>query len=196
MTNFQRINHNDMNWAEQIRKDNRLAFSNLFETYYEPLCEYAYSYVKHEERMEDIVQEVFVRLWEKRKRWEPKVAVRAYLYRSVYQQVINNYQKKRFEVTTHEDSMDQIADDRVSPLENLHYKEHDEVFQQTIKLLPERRREILELKLVHGLSYKEISMVLNISVNTVDTQIRQALKFLRKNLNHFARLRKVQYPDE
>jgi RNA polymerase sigma-70 factor, ECF subfamily len=185
MTNVERINHRDMNWAEQIRKDNRLAFSNLFETYYKPLCEYAFRFLKHEERIEDIVQEVFVLLWEKRKRWEPKVAVRAYLYRSVYHQVINDYRKKRFETTLHEDRMHQIADDRISPLESLHYKEFEEVFQETIKLLPERRREILVLRLLHGLSYKEISLVLDISVNTVDTQIRRALKLLRGNLKHF-----------
>ena len=174
-----------MNWAEQIRKDNRLAFSNLFETYYEPLCEYAYSYVKHEERMEDIVQEVFVRLWEKRKQWEPKVAVRAYLYRSVYHQVINDYRKRRYESTQYEGSMDEYAVDRISPLDSLNYKELYGAFQETLKLLPERRREILELRLLHGLSYKEISLVLNISVNTVDTQIRRALKLLRKKLRQF-----------
>ena len=185
MTNVQRINQRDMNWAEQIRKDNRLAFSNLFETYYEPLCEYAYSYVKHEERMEDIVQEVFVRLWEKRKQWEPKVAVRAYLYRSVYHQVINDYRKRRYESTQYEGSMDEYAVDRISPLDSLNYKELYGAFQETLKLLPERRREILELRLLHGLSYKEISLVLNISVNTVDTQIRRALKLLRKKLRQF-----------
>jgi RNA polymerase sigma-70 factor, ECF subfamily len=184
--NAQWINNRDMIWAEQIRNGSRNAFSNLFETYYTPLCEYAYRYVKHEENMEDIVQEVFVRLWEKRNKWEPKVAVRAYLYRSVYNQVINDYRKKRFEISNYEDGLDNIADDRISPLDKLQYKELNQVFLDTLKLLPDRRREILELRLLHGLSYKEISLVLQISVNTVDTQIRRALKLLRDNLKQFS----------
>ncbi|MDG5767713.1 RNA polymerase sigma-70 factor [Balneolales bacterium ANBcel1] len=174
-----------MNWAEQIRNDNKAAFSDLFETYYTPLCEYAYSYVKQEEVMEDVVQEVFVRIWENRYRWEPRVAVRAYLYRSVYHQVINDYRKKRFETPLKEDSEANIPDRIPSPMEQLHGQDASNSIQQAISALPERRREILVLRLLHGLSYKEISATLGISVNTVDTQIRRALKTLRARLKHF-----------
>lgn len=173
-------------WAEQIRDDSKLAFSQLFDAYYEPLCDYAYRYVKHSEAMEDIVQEVFVRIWEKRKHWEPKISVRAYLYRSVYNEVVTDFRKKRFE--TPYDNMHDLeqAQSSVSPLDELHDRETARAIDRAIEMLPERRKEILVLRLLQGLSYKEISAILDISVNTVDTQIRRALKLLRIQLKDFA----------
>ncbi len=188
-------NDRDMNWAEQIRNDDKAAFSNLFVAYYTPLCEYAFRYVSRVEVMEDIVQEVFVRIWEQRKCWEPRVAVRAYLYRSVYHQVINDYRKKRFETSFKEDSESLIPEKGESPLDRLHNRETSRAIYEAIELLPARRKEILVLRLLHGLSYKEIGAILDISVNTVDTQIRRALKMLRVKLKHYSYNMKTRRAD-
>ena len=176
----------DMQWAEQIRNDNEIAFSNLFDAYYTPLCEYAYRYVKHAETMEDIVQEVFVRIWEKRKQWEPKVSVRAYLYRSVYNEVVTDFRKKRFELPFAELRELDNAVATNSTSSDVQDREIARAIKLAIEMLPARRKEILVLRLVQGLSYKEISVILDISVNTIDTQIRRALKLLRTQLKEFA----------
>jgi len=184
--NTNSLKSRDLLWAEQIRDDNKLAFSHLFDAYYEPLCDYAYRYVKHSEIMEDIVQEVFVRIWEKRKHWKPMVSVRAYLYRSVYNEIVTDFRKRRFE-THYEDFHDlEQAKSCVSPLDELHDRETARAIGRAIEMLPDRRKEILVLRLLQGLSYKEISAILDISVNTVDTQIRRALKLLRIQLKDFA----------
>ena len=179
------LKNRDMQWAEQIRDDNEIAFSNLFDTYYRPLCEYAYRYVKHAETMEDIVQEVFVRIWEKRKQWEPKVSVRAYLYRSVYNEVINDFRKKRFALPFAELRELDNAVATNSTSSDVQDREIARAIKRAIEMLPARRKEILVLRLVQDLSYKEISVILDISVNTVDTQIRRALKLLRTHLKEF-----------
>ncbi len=176
----------DLDWVEKIRNDDKVAFSSLFETYYLPLCEFAYRYVKQKEVMEDVVQEVFVRIWEKRKKWQPNVSVSAYLYRSVYNQLINDYRKKRFEIVLTEDKQANIQDPVLSPMDQMHYREASKAIKVAIAMLPERRKEIVVLKLIYGFSYKEISTTLGISVNTVDTQVRRARKLLRNQLKHYA----------
>lgn len=187
MVNFQRINRRDMEWALLIRSGSRSAFTSLFETYYRPLCEYAFRFAGDSEWIEDVVQDVFIRIWEKRSSWSPKVAVRAYLYRSVYHQAINHQRKNRFEVPLNEELEYRLADISESPLKYMMDLEMSHIIRQVIDMLPERRREILVLRLLHELSYKEIGSVLGISVNTVDTQIRRAMKLLRSKLHPVAR---------
>ena len=184
--NFKCKNERDLYWVNKIRNDDKVAFSSLFETYYSPLCEFAYRYVKQKEVMEDVVQEVFVRIWEKRKKWQPNVSVSAYLYRSVYNQLINDYRKKRFEIVLTEDKQANIQDPVLSPMDQMHYREASKAIKVAIAMLPERRKEIVVLKLIYGFSYKEISTTLGISVNTVDTQVRRARKLLRNQLKHYA----------
>lgn len=182
----QNVNTDEMHLAEQIQKGDKSAFSHLFDLYYQPLCEYAFRYCNGDaEVMEDIVQEVFVRIWEKRDSWNPKVAVRAYLYRSVHNQAITNIRKKRYETPMKETIESMVVSEEQSPLDILENEEIDVSIKQAIALLPERRREILTLRIIHGLSYKEIAAVLDISVNTVDTQLRRALKLLREKLTIF-----------
>lgn len=171
--------------AQKIKSGNRAAFSDLFNSYYKPLCEYAIRFCDgNTEAVEDLVQDVFVRIWERRETWNPQVAVRAYLYRSVHNQAISNIRKKKHE-TPMVDSVEftAVAPD-LSPFELINNNELDLAIKSAIKILPERRREILILRLLHDMSYKEIAEVLGISVNTVDTQLRRALNLLRDQLRH------------
>lgn len=181
-----RLGNDEMIWAEEIRSGNARAFSLLFDTYYEPLCDYAFRFCNgNQELTEDIVQEVFARIWERRANWMPKVTVKAYLYRSVHNQAISNLRKAKHESPMNEVVEDTTAATDLTPIQELHNDELDQRIQQAIQNLPERRREILTLRMIHELSYKEIADALKISVNTVDTQLRRALKSLREDLQLF-----------
>ena len=174
-----------MQWAEQIRCGNRRAFTELFETYYVPLCQYAYRFIQDEEVREDVVQDLFAWIWERRDDWKPGVSVRAYLYRAIHNRIITCIRKKRFECPLDESGQNTIEVRQLSPFDELQIRELGLAITNIINLLPERRKQILLLRLQHELSYKEISVILNISVNTVDTQIRRALKLLRHRLKPF-----------
>lgn len=178
--------NDDMYWAEQIKSGNREAYGALFDVYYKPLCDYAYRYCNGDvEVVEDVVQEVFVRIWERRDTWNPTVAVKAYLYRSVHNQAITNLRKKRFE-TPMKDTIERTTQTNdQSPIDEMYNQQLDYNIKQAIEKLPERRREVLILRILHDMSYKEIGEVLEISVNTVDTQLRRALKTLREELKIF-----------
>lgn len=181
-----KLGTDEMVLADEIRNGNSCAFASLFDTYYVPLCEYAYRFCNGDQELtEDIVQEVFARIWERRADWAPKVSVKAYLFRSVHNQAITNLRKVR-----HETAMNDVVEDTtqatdLTPIEAIHNDELDQRIQRAIHNLPERRREILTLRMIHELSYKEIADTLEISVNTVDTQLRRALKSLREDLRLF-----------
>lgn len=186
MDSQKKLGNDEMIWAEEIQAGNTHAFSMLFDTYYIPLCQYAYRFCNgNTELAEDIVQEVFVRVWDRRSKWMPKITVKAYLYRSVHNQAISHLRKARHE-TPMSDAVEQTtAGTSLTPIQELHNDQLDQRIQQAIQNLPERRREILTLRMIHELSYKEIGEMLQISVNTVDTQLRRALKSLREDLHLF-----------
>lgn len=186
MQSLARIASDEMHWAEEIRRGNKSAYSMLFDAYYKPLCDYAFRYCNgNREVVEDVVQEVFVRIWEKRTQWNPKVAVKAYLYRSVHNQAITNLRKKRYE-TPMSDAVEATSEATdISPIDEIYNRQIDVNIKLAIAKLPERRREILILRMLHDMSYKEIADTLEISVNTVDTQLRRSLKTLREELKLF-----------
>jgi RNA polymerase sigma-70 factor (family 1) len=186
MDSQKKLGNDEMIWAEEIRSGNARAFSLLFDTYYAPLCQYAFRFCNgNTELTEDIVQDVFARIWERRSTWMPKITVKAYLYRSVHNQAISHLRKAR-----HETPMNEVVEQTtpgvyLTPIEEMHNDQLDQRIQQAIQNLPERRREILNLRMIHEFSYKEIGEMLEISVNTVDTQLRRALKSLREDLKLF-----------
>lgn len=174
----------EMQWAAEIQRGNKSAFKKLFNAYYDPLCQYAFRFCNGDiEVVEDVVQEVFVRIWEKRESWSPQIAVKAYLYRSVHNQAISNIRKRRYESPMEASVESTVLSADHSPLDLIHQKEVNVSLQRAINKLPERRREILVLRILHEMSYKEIAEMLDISVNTVDTQLRRALKLLREELS-------------
>lgn len=170
----------------QIRNGDQNAFTDLYDVYYQSLCDYGFRFVNDPDLMEDVVQDVFVWIWEKRKYWNPKpgVTIRAYLYRAVHNRVIMKARKKRYEcpfdeyteenILHHQPQVDEIENQRIQ-----------NAIKESIDLLPEKRREILILSLIQGLTYEEIASILDISVNTVHTQIKRARKLLRNQLKPF-----------
>lgn len=174
----------DMQWARQIRNDNKNSFDLLYKEYFETI----YKYYKNqyldfnEEFMKDIVQDIFIRIWENRKNWKPKKNVKAYLYRSVYFQIISESRKKHFNKQYKFNQEINPIDNVSSPLEILQIKELNNNIQIKINKLPKRCKEIVIRRFYHGLSYSAISDEMDISENTIKTQIRRAKKALRCKL--------------
>lgn len=183
------VNNRDMHWAAQIQKGNRSAFTNLFDTYYIPLYKKAYSIVNDQDICEDAVQEVFLWIWEQRECWLPSVSVRAYLYRAVYNRLINRIRITRFEYSldTWSENVTDMKEEKEG-LDKYQKKELKEVIKKTLEAIPEKRREILLLNLMHGYTYKEIAEIMGISVNTVNTQIYRARKVLSARLEPYCQL--------
>ena len=171
----------DLEILKRIRNDDPEAFSSLFRSFYEPLYRFAMRFVREPQTAENLVQDVFVKLWEARKSMHIRSNVRAYLYTAVRNHVLNylRREKKRRPVEIHAGLTEEISP---SPEDAFIQSETAELVRQAIEKLPDRCRLIYRMNRYDGLAYAEIAAILNISANTVKTQMRRALKALQKHL--------------
>lgn len=167
--------------VEKICKNDRQAFEKLFRKYYASLQRFLWGYVKNQQVAEDLVQESFVRIWENREDLNPDKKIKTYLYKIGRNLAIDHNRHKKIVREWEEEkkalhsfsSVDNTIDDK------LHKKIMVTRVKKAIEDLPERRRLVFILSRYDGMTYKEIAEKLDISVNTVDTQICRALQTLR-----------------
>jgi RNA polymerase sigma-70 factor (ECF subfamily) len=170
---------------EDIKKGDEKAFERLFHSYYSHLCLFAEHYVRNRAEAEEIVQDTFVSIWEKKDKISITTSVKNYLFRSVknsslnylkHNQIKNQYAEKLISESSQEDS-----DDSGFIETGLLLKIED-----CINSLPEKRQEVFRLSREEGLKYREIAEKLNISVKTVETHMGLAIKTLREKLKQFS----------
>lgn len=182
------IEHSDRDrqWARAIREGEREALAELFREYHAPLCSFAKGYVRSAEAAKDIVQEVFLQIWERRSQFDPSGTVRAYLYRAVRNRTINYHEHQQVK-EKHEDDLARPPDDTPYEelLSKLAYEELESRIQQAIKEMPQRRRQVFVLSRVHRLTYEEIADTMDISTNTVHTHIKRAMATMRERFSSY-----------
>jgi len=161
---------------EEISKQNHRVFKLFFNNHYAELVVYANSFLFDKDSSEDIVQEVFVYLWENADKLQIKTSLKGYLFSMVRNRCFNflksikitdNYEFLEFNINLIiEDVFDSTA------------KEDKEiVYHQILKIvdaLPDKMQQIVKLKFLHNYKYSEISEELGISINTVKTQLKRA----------------------
>ena len=162
-------------------------FELVFKHYYSRLCHYACKFIDEDFVAEDIVQEIFSNIWEKKIDLESDSILRAYLFRSVHNRCINyiNYRKLT-------DKHHQIIQDKLVLKELEYYNsEHGtakSLFELELKIdevisqLPHQCRNVFELSRQKGLKNREIAAELNISVSVVEKHISKALRIMRDAL--------------
>lgn len=151
----------------------------LFRQYYRQLCGFALGYVKETDQAEDIVQELFARLWQEREGLTIQVSVKSYLFAAVRNRCLNALATKK-----HMRPLDEERDD-LPASEGRGEEEHAERSARVlaaVEALPTERRRIFRLSRNEGLKYQEIAERLDISVKTVENQMGKALKTLREEL--------------
>lgn len=175
-------------WVRKIREDgDREAFERMFRNYYKRLHGFAYSFVRQRECAEDIVQTVFLRIWTNRSSWNPPGQVRHYLFTAVRNEALNFLKHQQVQA----DSEAEVTETFRELKERTFYEETPEsealkkAIQKEIDQLPNSCREIYLLNRRSGLTYSEIADHLNISINTVGTQMGRALKALKENLSDY-----------
>lgn len=172
-----------MQLANLIRDDDTEAFDVLFLRYYTPLCQLAARMLKSVDASEDVVQDVFLRIWTGRANWVLNASVRAFLERAVRNATIDFIRHARYVVWSRDSDRELSFGDMLSEIEN---KTALESVQEAISNLPEGSRTIFLLSRVDGLTYAQIAVKLGISIKTVETQMGRALKELRKRIAEFA----------
>ena len=169
-------------WACIQQNDNH-ALKILFDLHYRPLCVYALQFSSRLPDAEDIVQTIFIKLWTKRTELNVNTSIKAYLYRSVYNECMLSVRKiKKLEGSV-DDLKYEILQDQIE--EDLSYQQFKlEKINKLIEELPCRCREILLLSKRDGLKNKEIAKRLGISIKTVESQMGIAFKKIRKGFEN------------
>lgn len=169
---------------KRLRNDDELALTIIYNDYWRLLYISAFKILKNKELSEDIVQNVFISLWNNRKKIEIKRSLKSYLYTSTRYQVFAKIRKNEHKL--HSELFDDI-DNRLrktSPETKLMYKELMEQVNEVVESLPKKCRIVYKLSREKQLSHKEISQKLNISTKTVENHITKALRALRTSLGY------------
>jgi RNA polymerase sigma-70 factor (ECF subfamily) len=154
------------------------AFRKLYAYYYKRLFHFALALVKIRESAEEIVEDVFVRIWQQRENLHAIKNLRVYLYTATKNSSLNFLsQKARQSITEPFDHIHVGLDDSaITPEQILITAEIHQKIQKAVEALPPRCKMIFKLVREDGLKYREISEILNISVNTIDAQMAIAVK--------------------
>ncbi|WP_291908304.1 RNA polymerase sigma-70 factor [Chitinophaga sp. CB10] len=172
------------------RESSELAdFEQLFKVHYDALCTFAFDMVGRRELAEEIVQETFLKIWERFSELKIEVSEKAYLYKAVQNNCLNCLKQDRIRQRYGTELLQQI-ESRTSlmnlhlhtPAEKLEHHEMESIVETAIRRLPPQCQDIFRLSRFEQLSYPEISRQLGISINTVKTQMTRALKKLRDDL--------------
>lgn len=171
---------------EKIREGRRGALGTLMERYWSPLVGYAAGIVGGRDPAKDVVQEAFIRVWQKREEWSSGGSAGAYLYRIVRNLGLNARRDRKTSSRRHDECGKMRARHAPprTPAEALTAESLRAEVEAAIDALPERRREVFVLSRFHGLTHREIAEAMGISPQTVSNQMTAALSELRDALRH------------
>lgn len=165
-----------------LQKGEKQAFNHLFKCYNQKLFFFAKGYLKSEKEAEEIVQETFLKIWERRTHLNPELSINAYLFKIAFnfiqKRLIKNVKEEEFKHDLAEELIN--FDEQTSNMINYHFMlEH---INRLIDELPPRQREIVVLRKLDNHSTKEISEQLSLSPKTIEAHLTAALKFLKERL--------------
>lgn len=159
--------------------DDQQSFEKFYQLFFFRLYQFAYLYVHSKESAEEVVNDVFLSLWQKRKTLDTINNINVYLYVAVKNASLNWLRKNRRVFTV---SIDELTVDHLHLVPNpeilLITREFQSLILKAIEQLPPRCKIIFKLIKEDGLSYKEVASILDLSVKTVDSQLYHALKKL------------------
>lgn len=175
---------NDTGGAQTISVDSTVIFEQTFRAHFKALHAYACTILKDEATAEEMVQNVFYKLWEKKEQIQVQQSISAYLYKSVYYECLNYLKHTKVKsayqahAAYHQSENDNAAD-------TTSMRELEKKLGEALQDLPEQCRTIFQMSRFEELKYREIAERLNISVKTVENQMGKALRILREKLADF-----------
>jgi RNA polymerase sigma-70 factor (ECF subfamily) len=175
------INHKEE--KQKVNFNSEASFEVLFNTYYEVLTNYAFTYMKNMAEAEDIVQQVYINLWENRMKIDIHTSARALLYRAVYNACLNRIKHLKIKSNYEADSF--YTNNGEFQQQNIGQKELMQRLNLALDMLPEQCRKIFEMSRFEQLRYQEIADQLQLSVKTIENQMGKALKILRVQLQDY-----------
>ncbi len=169
--------------AIQLNINSESDYEIIFRQYYQGLCNYANMFLKDLDNAEEIVQNVFVKLWEKKDEINLDISLKSYLYKAVYNASLNEIKHQK--IKENYVYMQTNTESTIEPLSLHNLKELEKNIEKALNNLPEQCRLIFKMSRFEDLKYREIANVLNISPKTVENQMGKALRMMRENLSDY-----------
>lgn len=168
-----------------LKEDDQLAYTEIFERYSKILLRHAYKMLGNRDEANDVVQEVFLSIWNNRYKLELTGSLSSYLYKATKNRILNHIAHEKV-VSRYADSISNfLENDYVFADSQLREQELEAIIAKEIASLPEKMREVFLLRKVEELSYNEIALQLNITDKTAKQQVYNSLKILREKLKSF-----------
>ncbi|MCG8319528.1 MAG: RNA polymerase sigma-70 factor [Cytophagales bacterium] len=183
-----KVPDNEFQILSRVREGSEKAFEALFDIYKDKIYAFSYKILKTKDLADDMVIEVFTKIWKGRLSIRPGLSFQAYLFRITKNHILDFLDKAAIDSRIQQQLMLSVDYYRSSTEEEIIYKEYLTLAEQVINQMPERRRQVFRLKNEQGMSYEQIAAHLGVSKNTVKSHLAAATTHLR---NVFSR-----YPDK
>ena len=173
---------NDLQILEKLKAGDPLAYNQLFDKYYMPLCVYSLKYCDSFQLAEDIVQDLFVKLWDEKIYMKFDNSISPYLFKAVKNNTLQGIKKQsKYQFDAIEKVVNNLMEEE--PLDFATLEAEKKKLYEQVEALPEKSKEVFKAIVLENMKYKEVAERLDISVNTVKTHYARALKQLRFKLD-------------
>ena len=176
---------NDHDRCVAISLGDKEAFGEVFRQFYPQLCAYASQICGNREEAEEIVQDVFFRIWQQKEKLVITASLKAYLYKSVHNSCLNFHKHEKVRQAYRSDIQKTGSDSDYSTSFELENKELHEKIMGSLNALPPERQKIFKMIRLEGRRYKDVADLLGISVKTVENQMGKAMQYFRESLKDY-----------
>lgn len=175
----------DAELVQLIVSGNRFAFDQLFLRYYEPMFRLAYKYFQSHELAGEAVQEVFFKMWQKRSDLDAQRSVKGLLFRSLRNHILNMIRSENRRNISGEEPLDHECCIQEDTTQKITEKEIVQLVRRCMSSMSDRKKEVVELRLLQGYSNQEVADRYKVSVTTVKSHYYHALKLIKTELKKF-----------
>ncbi|MFY0591620.1 RNA polymerase sigma-70 factor [Roseivirga sp.] len=182
------LNQDEIQLQQELSRGSEKAFENVFLTYFKVLAVFAKKFVGDMQTAEDLVQEVLVKLYENRNSVQFHTSLKAFLFQSVRNKCIDHLRSVKSKSEHHENIKQVNFDDQFDFNDTMIEAELEERIFHAISVLPSQCQQVFKMSRLEGKRNQEIADLLNISKRTVETQVSNALKRLRKDVFEYLKM--------
>ena len=174
-----------MHYKEEDNTTNILHLEKLFKEHYRSLCNVAFNIVNDRAAAEDVVQEVFLKVWKGRKKLQINATLKGYLYKSTVNTALNVLEKNNRSMPVENDKITELLGAQGKTQDSLVQQELEQLIADTINDLPDKCKQVFMMSRFEQLKYAEIAETLGISIKTVENQMGKALSRIRGVLKEY-----------
>jgi len=174
---------NDIELVEKLRKGDVEAFDTIYSKYSGTLYAFGLKYLRSADDAKELVQSVFLKIWENHKNLKKELSFRSYLFTITYNDICKIFRTRKFMEKFIRDSMHKVSQSSARTEEGIDFGSVLDQVKKIIDKLPERQKIIFEKSRIEGKSTKEIALELDLTPGTIDNYISKSIRFIRERLS-------------